>query len=278
MNVITRHYKPSSELSPYVELFWTGDFNFNSTDLLSQRVIPYGYVELIIHLTDSHCELLQGSNFSPSPDYTLIGLFTEPYDIQFRENVKVFGIRFKPEGIYHAFGFPASEMHQSFEDMDNIEGKNFRNFTSKLREVKTVSEMILLAEKYLLKNINSSKLNLYYLNHAAEIIRNKNGILSMNELASMVYIGARQLEREFKQKLGISPKRYMRIARLNEVNRKIINGDRVDLTDLSYSTGYSDQAHFTRDFKHFTGESPMVFISKKERYIVNPNSADLSDY
>jgi AraC-like DNA-binding protein len=274
MSSIVKEYKSSAELNPYVDFFWSGKFNINSAKLFSQRVIPYGYVELIIHLSDDHCEIFDGSDFSASPDYLLIGLFTEPYDVHFRKLVNVFGIRFKPEGIYNIFGVPASEFHQNFEDMESIAGKNFKEFCSKLRESNSVSQMIQQTENYLQKNIRNSKINLYYLNRAAEIIRKLNGNISIHDLSSKVYISTRQLEREFKQKLGISPKSYMKIARLNEVNRKIQNGERVDLTELSYSTGFSDQAHFIRDFKKFTGESPKVFINKKEKFIVNPGLND----
>jgi AraC-like DNA-binding protein len=275
MSVEIKEFKPSQELSPYVELFWTGNFNTKSVGLLSQRVVPYGSVELIIHLSDEHCELLQGPKHSPSPDYTLIGLFTKHYDVHFRRLVKVFGIRFKPEGFYNVFGTPPSEIHQSFIDMESIAGKQFREVCSKLKESSSPSEMIPLAEKYLLKNINSSRINLYYLNRAAEIIRECNGNITISELAGKVYISTRQLEREFMQKIGISPKGYMRIARLNEVNRKIQEGRRIDLTSLSYSSGYSDQSHFIRDFRQFTGESPKIFISKKDRFLIHPGPSDL---
>lgn len=274
MSIIIKEFKPSVELNNYVELFWSGDFNVNSTSFLSQRVIPNGYVELIIHLTDFHCELLQGSGFSPSPDYTLIGLFTKPYDVHFKKLVKVFGIRFKPEGIYYAFGVPASEIHHSFADLEDIAGRSIKELCARLIEASNVNQMISLSENYLLENINKSKLNLYYLNRAANLIRKSNGKISIEELAGKVYISSRQLEREFKQKMGISPKRYMRIARLNEVNRKILSGERVDFTSLSHSSGYSDQAHFIREFKDFTGESPKLFLDKKERFIVNPNNSD----
>jgi AraC-like DNA-binding protein len=277
MSVIINEYKPSLELRPYVELFWFGRFNINSAKLLAQRVIPNGYLELIIHITDMHCELLQSNNFSSSPDYTLIGLFTKPYDVHFKDEVKVFGIRFKPEGMYHTFGLPASEVQESFADMQAFIGRDFREFTSRLRGKNSVQQMIFLSENYLKKNINDNKINLYYLNRAAEIIRKRKGLISIEELASKVYISTRQLEREFKEKIGIPPKSYMRIARLNEVNIAIKKGIRLNLTDLALSTGYSDQAHFIRDFKFFTGESPKGFLNKFDEFIINPINADLLD-
>ncbi|MEJ2157738.1 MAG: helix-turn-helix transcriptional regulator [Desulfobacteraceae bacterium] len=278
MNVAISEYNPSFRLGAYVELYWFGRFNLDKSPLLSQRVVPNGYVELIIHLTDAHCELLQGKGYESSPDYTLIGLFTQPYDVHFRETVRVFGIRFKPEGIYPVFGMPASEIQAAFTDMESFTGRNFREYSNRLRDSDTVEKMIRISESYLAGNVDRRRKALYYLNRAAEIIRRKKGLISIEELAGSAYIGARQLEREFRQKVGISPKQYMRIARLNEVNR-ILSSDRrrMLLTDVSYICGYTDQAHFIRDFKHFTGESPKKFLEKRERYIVNPNIADPSD-
>lgn len=274
MSLLFHEFKPSPQLNPYVEFFWSGHFNLYAANLFSQRVVPNGYIELIIHLTDVHCELFYGSGYESSPNYIMVGLFTKPYDVQFKSLVKVFGIRFKPEGIYNIFGVPASEFHGSFADAESLTGRMFREFTAQLREKKNINEMILLSESYLQKNLSSNKTNLYYLNHAAEIIRRCRGLISIEELAGKVYISKRQLEREFKSKLGISPKSYMRIARLNEVNRAITAGKRVDLAELSYSTGYADQAHFIRDFKQFTGESPKVFLNSRENYIINPKSSE----
>ncbi|MCB0281580.1 MAG: helix-turn-helix transcriptional regulator [Calditrichaeota bacterium] len=277
MDIIFKEYIPGPQLSPFVEFFWSGKFNVNAVSFFSQRVVPNGYIELIIHLSDFHCELLQGSSFSPSPNYTLIGMFSKPYDVHFRATVDVFGIRFKPEGIQHIFGVPAAEINAGFEDMNSVTGKHFREYTEQLKDIEHFRMQLQLSENYLLKNLNRNKINLSYLNHAAEIIRRRKGMISIEQLSAEVYISRRQLEREFKQKLGLSPKQYMRIARLNEVNRQIQNGRRILLTNLAYACGYSDQAHFIKDFKHFTGASPAVFVKERDRFIINPNAADLAE-
>ena len=61
----------------------------------------------------------------------------------------------------------------------------------------------------------------------------------------------------------------MGFARINAANRRIM------LTNLAYDHGYTDQAHFIKDFKNFTGESPAIFVREKDRFIINPNMADL---
>lgn len=271
MSVIIKEYQPSPALRPYVELFWEGRFNTNSDDLLTQKVLPNGYLEAIIHLSGLHCELPVGSDFHPSSDYTLIGLFSQPYEVHFRGQVRAFGIRFKPEGLLPALGVPAAEVKEGFADIELFTGRAFREYYQRMRTAALSSERIALSEAFLRKKLEKNNVELYYLNRAAEMIRRRKGLVSMEELAENAYISPRQLEREFKQKIGLTPKRYMRLARLNEANRLLEKNKQMELTAIAYESGYADQAHFIRDFRQFTGEKPTAFLREREQYIVNPN-------
>lgn len=275
MSVNVREYRPSPDLSPYIEYFWGGRFNTNSIDFFSQRVVPNGYIELIVHLSDLHCELLDNSKFNSSPDFLLIGLYSLPYQVNFKGAVDVFGIRFKPEGLHQIFGIPASEFVSNYVDIESLSLRRFRDHCNILKDKNSIGEMIKHTEYFFRMNLKESKINLYYLNLAVDLIRKSDGLISVNDLSNKVFISKRQLEREFKQKIGMSPKSYIRLARLNKVNRLIIEGKRIDLSDLSFICGFSDQAHFIRDFKEFTGEAPKVFINKLDQFIVNPNNSDL---
>lgn len=272
MNAPITEYKPDKSLSPFVELFWKGNFNANPSGNILQRVIPNGYVELIIHLSDLHCDLYNFSGWSQSPVCTVIGVYAQPYEVQFRSLVEVFGIRFKPEGIYNIFGIPASEFAESYEDLSLVLGSDFRSFSDRLREAKTTVGMITLAEKYLQKNIQRNQINLSYVNHAAELIRQTNGIMKIEQLPTKVYISQRQIEREFKDKIGISPKHYLRIMRLNEVHRLLKADRQLNFTEVAYQSGYTDQAHFIKDFKSITGEKPTIFVRERQQFIVNPGT------
>ena len=258
---------------PYVELFWEGHFNTDNAQLLPQKVLPNGYVEAIVHLSDLHCELPVDASYQLSSDSTLIGLFSQPYEVHFKGEVQAFGIRFKPEGLYPILGVPAAEAIDGFMDMEVLTGNDFKEYCNKLRAVSLPAERIALTEAFLQKRLEGSTPELYYLNQAAEMIRRRKGLISIEELAGKAYISPRQLEREFNQKIGVTPKRYMRLARLNEVNRLLRKGGQLSLTAIAHDSGYADQAHFIRDFRHFTGEKPTVFIREREKFIVNPNMA-----
>jgi len=270
MSIELREIKPSKALRPYVEVLWEGDFNRSSQHRLDFRVAPNGFVELIFHLSDVHCYLSEKQGWTSSPDYTIIGLFTHPYEVRFREYVRVFGIRFKPEGLYSLFGVPASEFSESYEDMELVLGKNFREYCRRIREASGTGERVRLAEEYLMKKLSTSGRELTYLNHAAEMIRLSRDFDKIEELPAKVFISQRQLEREFKRKIGVTPKLYMRIARLNEVYQKLEQNRPLAFTKVAFDCGYSDQAHFIRDFKSFMGVKPTLFIREKDRFIVNP--------
>ncbi len=265
-------HTPCIGLSPFVELYWDGTFDADSSGLLSLQMIPNGCLELIIHLNDHHCDLLNEKKWSQTPDYIILGLYTKPYEVQFTAPVKVFAIRFKPEAIYNIFKVPASMFKDSYEDMSMVLGLDFRDFCHRLREEKSISAMIRHTEDYLLMSLQRNKINMSYVNLAAELIRNTKGI-RIEDLPGKVFISQRQLEREFKDKVGISPKHYLRLTRINEVLRLMNEQQEIELVSVAYHCGYADQAHFIHDFKRITGVIPTIYIKERGRFISNPGLA-----
>ena len=65
----------------------------------------------------------------------------------------------------------------------------------------------------------------------------------------------RQLQRLFKEYVGVSPKWVIQRYRLFDAAERIAAGTIVKGADLALELGYADQAHFIRDFKT-VGRSP----------------------
>jgi AraC-like DNA-binding protein len=273
MNIQINEFAPCELLRPFVEFFWKGRFNKDSDGTLRQQVVPNGYVELVIHLSDLHCDLYKNGEWSQSPDYTVIGMHTQRYEVHFGSEVSVFGIRFKPEGFQDIFGVPAAAFGNTFDDMSHVSGKVFREFCEKIRSMTNLHAMLQLSELFLLKQLARHRLQDNYVGRAAELIRQSRGFIRIDELSKKVFVSERQLERMFRQKLGVSPKYYIRMARLNEVHRLFESGFSLNLTQLSYECGYADQAHFIRDFSAFMGIRPKFFVKNRADFIVNPNLA-----
>lgn len=72
----------------------------------------------------------------------------------------------------------------------------------------------------------------------------------------------RTLERNFIRRTGVSPKRLMRIVRLNYLWTQINEHRAVSYQDLVFDGNYFDQAHFIKDFKSIIGEPPSYFFNR----------------
>lgn len=95
---------------------------------------------------------------------------------------------------------------------------------------------------------------------AVQKIQETKGLVRIRELAQQLNSSQSPLEKRFRRIVGASPKKFASIVRLEALLATESAG--VTLTELAYQFDYFDQAHFIRDFKKLTGETPAVFYSK----------------
>jgi len=63
----------------------------------------------------------------------------------------------------------------------------------------------------------------------------------------------------FSAVVGLSPKRYARLARFGRVLLRLERQPETGLAEIAHDAGYADQAHFNRDFRTFSGISPGAY-------------------
>ena len=79
--------------------------------------------------------------------------------------------------------------------------------------------------------------------------------LSLEELASIAGIGARQLNRLFKTKLGKTTMAFYRQIRLDKANTMLAQSY-MSVTDVALATGFASTAHFSTCYKKHFGTPP----------------------
>lgn len=264
--ISVKEYNPSSLLAPFVDKYYRGSFNTNAEPDRTIKIIPNGCLELIIHLKELYCKLPAGNRLAHTPDYMLIGMFSRAYQVHFSETVPVFSIRFKPEALPYILQIQGGEIFESYGDIEAVLGNKFLEFCHQIREENCVAAMIARTEKFLMSILTSQKVQENYVTRAARIISNSQ-INSVQEISDKVNISQRQLERKFKELIGISPKQYFRLIRINKVMQMLEHDQSLNLTDIAYYCGYFDQAHFIKDFKHITDQTPSSYIYDRQRLI-----------
>ncbi|MFT4065974.1 GlxA family transcriptional regulator [Paraburkholderia sp.] len=82
---------------------------------------------------------------------------------------------------------------------------------------------------------------------------------TLDAIARYVNVGRRQLERAFQETLGLSPMAFVRGMRLEYGRWRLLNHPR-SITEIALDCGFSDGAHFSRDFRARFGVSPRQFL------------------
>ncbi len=77
----------------------------------------------------------------------------------------------------------------------------------------------------------------------------------------------RHLERLFINKVGIGPKRLLRLRRFQAAARALGEPGRGGLAEIALETGYSDQPHLTREFREFAGITPAAYRSSRHSLV-----------
>lgn len=80
----------------------------------------------------------------------------------------------------------------------------------------------------------------------------------IHALARSLRVSERKLRDLFRDEIGISPKKYERIARLR---RALSRAGSVGWARLAAETGYYDQSHLTAEFRDLLGVTPRAFAS-----------------
>ena len=92
-----------------------------------------------------------------------------------------------------------------------------------------------------------------------EHIARDSDVMTAGQAAEWSGLTIRQLQRLFRDYVGVSPKWVIRRHRLQETAVRLERGETASLARLAVELGYSDHAHLSRDFKIATGRSPSDF-------------------
>ena len=94
-----------------------------------------------------------------------------------------------------------------------------------------------------------------------DLIRNSIGSISIKEIYTDLNISKSTLEQRFNKDIGLTPKEFCKIEKLNGFIQTYNESDGSSLTELTYQCGYYDQSHLIKDFRYFLDMSPKEFFA-----------------
>lgn len=261
MRFICNTLKPSAALRPYVDCYryetFEGAYNHFSPN---QYCLPHGTAELIFQFTNSSCVGWHGGQYYEFPESILVGITKETTVWKMKGGTEVFNVRLKPEGFIQLFNRPLADYFNNFIDLKDILGWKVNYLMDQLKKCKDNTARLSVIESFLQQQLHFDPFDNNYFLEALKRIRQADDTLSIEALSKSLHVGERQLQRIFKEKLGVSPKLYHRIIRFSHTYHAIQQKNHLNWADVALSHAYADQAHFIRDFKEFAGMTPGVMF------------------
>ena len=98
------------------------------------------------------------------------------------------------------------------------------------------------------------------IHQAAFELHRSHGVTELCRLVRESGHSVRQFNRAFLQQIGMTPKRYARVARFGYAMRLKLERPLLTWTDVSQQAGYYDQNHMVKDFRSLVGEVPSAYL------------------
>lgn len=231
-----QQYKPHPALHPYIDAYWTV-----RSGQATSRILPDGCVDLICNLGSP----ITSDNTILAPDHVyLIGTMTRFSDTVSTADTNLLGIRFKPGAFSLFYDHPLHEAADQCIAFD--------------RSLLSITNL----DQYFLNK--QTKTTHALLPVITDIIAQK-GNARISALTKKHFITERQLERNFKQYTGISPKAFSKIIRFRSIMDQIKHNEAKESFEaIAFRNGFYDHAHLAHEIKKYTGRILSGFSKERK--------------
>lgn len=227
-------HAPPPGLAPWIECFWTLE---TGAPIPGYAVAPDGCLDIV---------------FSQDEGLRAIGAMTAErrYDLG---AARICGVRFRPGMAATFLKAPAAELTDRECPLEDLWGSPARSLAERLANASSGVETLRGALPLPAAPPDGVQRAIAFMVAA-------HGSVDADTIARAANLSPRQFRRRCLEATGLSPKhlcRVLRFRRASELGRT--PGLKWSL--IALDAGYFDQAHLIRDFREFTGRSPVSVLS-----------------
>ena len=257
--------QPQPVLRPFIKTIWASHSQIRppnlpqSESVIRERVLPTGNMHLVFRLSPQPLRLF--SKIDDSEGYTMSravvgGARSTFYVRDISGPVCSVGAELYPGASQLLFGVPADELAGRHTVLSDLWGRTAESIRDRLAEARDGEQQLQLFESLLI-----ARLPQVHGIHPAVAQALQRFTTSSNVRAVVKHSGYshRRFIAVFQQAVGLTPKRYCRVLRFQNILECLAANKTSSFVDLALAAGYSDQAHFTREFQEFTGVTPTEY-------------------
>ncbi|HTN36284.1 MAG TPA: DUF6597 domain-containing transcriptional factor [Arachidicoccus sp.] len=246
-------HTPAQCLQPFVKAYMVIESDTGSTN----RIVPDTSFALALRLRGK-ISYLEGHHKTPLPPVCFSGLRKSVRLIDYAPGSAAIIVLFKETGVPAFFKQPLYELFDRSVNLDYFfPSSEIAALEQLLAESSCHSAAITVIEAFLISKLTGHRPDAL-VSEAVSRMHTANGNISIKEFAKTLYLSQDAFEKRFRKITGASPKQFSKILKLNSLIHQKFN--KTSLSDLVFDNGYFDHAHFIKDFKVFTGQTPTDFF------------------
>ncbi len=262
-----------SVLRPYIHSYWGGARDLSSTGRFT--VTPDCFLELIFFVDPPSVEDAGGRCRQLSV-CTLIPLLSEPIHLLANGVVRCASVR------WHAWAagilFPqADASSRAWHDVSAAFCDLLPLITAALRR-EAWAEIAAAFDRTLPRALADARPAAPGLAAARAFVSSPDGTVAeqTDKVAARQGRSRRQIERQVRSLTHRSPKQLVCLRRFQFARDSLWARPDTDLASLAFEAGYADQAHLTRHFRRYAGQSPGEFKRDCARLKAFPRPGDVA--
>ena len=201
---------------------------------------------------------------SSPPSLFLYGPVVEPSVMTYkRAPFTTIQIILKPHALKTLFGLNAALLAPGWTELHEF---GVGDLFNQLMEASDIQQQTTLLFDYLATRWKQEQPRDLLVEESLALIHRNIGSLHVKDLLDTLHISERQFERRFTQTVGLTPQVYLRVKRFHEAMRLLKSRRFERLTDVAAALNFSDQSHFIRDIKAFSGMTPRSLSQKVDDF------------
>jgi AraC-like DNA-binding protein len=219
-------------------------------------IIPDGRAEIIFHYGAPFEHHREDGRVDRQPSAIIVGQLTAPMYIAHRGNAGVAAVRLRPAAVPSVARVDADELTGRYFPLDDVVART-GSLHERLALASSDVERVALLDAWVASVVRETPCA--RLQASTDLIDRRRGAVEIPAVARQAGLSARQLERSFLAAVGLTPKAFARLARLQHALRRVSAGE--PLAAVAHACGYYDQSHMTRDFSRLAQTSPAAWRS-----------------
>lgn len=260
--------EPRAILRPFVRTLWAVDPKNSPPPEAAERerVLPTGSMHVVFRVADdplrlyNHAEDLEGNTIGHS---LVGGARSMPYVRDISRPAASVGAQLLPGASEVLFGVPATELAGCHTPLDNLWGGAAEETRERLSTCASPEEQLALFETLLAARLPRVRGLHPAVAYALERFTDTDDV---REVVRQTGYSHRRFIQLFIQAVGLTPKLYCRVNRFQRVLDRIVSRPDEHWADRALDAGYSDQSHFNRQFREFSGLTPTEYDSAAPVY------------